>query len=76
MSKETEPLDHRRARNTMQRPAKTATPDAIVFPGGSQTDSKLADESEQRLNIGVSSQGALPIISVPGGSQLRGYSRK
>jgi hypothetical protein len=74
MSKETESLDHRRARNTGQRPAKTATPDAIVFPRGSQKDSKLADESEQCLTIGVSPQGVLPVISVPGGSQLRGYS--
>jgi hypothetical protein len=30
----------------------------------------LADESEQCLNIGVSSQGVLPVVSVPGGNQV------
>jgi len=70
MSKETEPLDHRRARYTRPRPAITATPDAIVLPCGSQPDSTMADESEQFLNIGVSQQGVLPVISVPGGNQI------
>jgi hypothetical protein len=30
----------------------------------------MADESEQFLNIGVSQQGVLPVISVPGGNQI------
>jgi hypothetical protein len=70
VSKETKPvLNHRRTRNTRPRPAKTATPDAKSFPRGSQTDSKLADESGKTPNIGVSSQGALPVLSIPGGNQ-------
>lgn len=70
MSKETKPiLDHRRARNTRPQPPKAATPDSIGFPCGSVTGSRLADESGKAPNIGVSSQGALPVLSIPGGNQ-------
>lgn len=71
MSKETKPtLDHRRARNTKLRPSKAATLAVLSVPGGTQTDSKLADKQREDANVDVSPQGALPVISVPGGSRL------
>jgi hypothetical protein len=70
MSKETKPtLDYRRARNTKPQTPKAATPDSIGFPCGSVTGSRLANESGKAPNIGVSSQGALPVLSIPGGNQ-------
>ena len=68
MSKETRPaLDHRRAKSI--RHTEAASPDATSFPPGSQTDSKLADESGKAPNMGISPQGALPVLSIPGGNQ-------
>jgi hypothetical protein len=40
----------------------------LTVPGGTQTDSKLADKKGEDTNAEVSPQGALPVISVPGGS--------
>lgn len=40
----------------------------LSVPGGTQTDSELADKQREDANVEVSPQGALPVISVPGGS--------
>jgi hypothetical protein len=58
MSKGIQPIvDHRRGTLGTQ-PQK----------GSSQTDSRLASESGQTPNVGISSQGALPVLSIPGGN--------
>ena len=68
MSQKTRPaLDHRRAKSI--RHTEAASPDATSFPPGSQTDSKLADESGKAPNMGISPQGPLPVLSIPGGNQ-------
>jgi hypothetical protein len=66
MSNETKPaLDHRRAKRT--RHAEAASPDAITLSRGSQTDLRLADKGRTKLE--VAPQGALPVLSIPGGNQ-------
>jgi hypothetical protein len=42
----------------------------LSIPGGTQTDSELADKHREDANVEVSPEGALPVISVPGGSRL------
>jgi hypothetical protein len=42
----------------------------LSIPGGTQTDSELADKHRKDANVEVSPEGALPVISVPGGSRL------
>ncbi len=77
MSKKTKQiLDH--SRQTGSRPADKGDAKVEVspqgalavlsVPGGTQTDSELADKRREDANAEVASQGALPVISVPGGS--------
>jgi hypothetical protein len=42
----------------------------LSIPGGTQTDSELADKHRKDAKVDVSPEGALPVISVPGGSRL------
>ena len=68
MSKKTKQiLDHSRGKTVGLQSAKGASLDVLSVSGGSQTDSKLADKRDAKVE--VSPQGALPVISVPGGTQ-------
>ena len=40
----------------------------IIVPGGTPTDSTVADERREDTNVGTYSQGESPVIIVPGGS--------
>jgi hypothetical protein len=69
MSKKTKQiLGHSRGRNIGFQSAKGASIDVLSVPGGTQTDSELTDKHREDANVEVSPQGALPVISVPGGS--------
>ena len=71
MSKKTKQiLDHSRGKTVGLQSAKGASLDVPSVPGGSQTNSELADKSREDANVEVSAEGALPVISVPGGSRL------
>ena len=71
MSKKTKPtLDHSRGKALGLQSAKGASRDVLSVPGGTQTDSELADKHREDANVEVSPEGALPVISVPGGSRL------
>jgi hypothetical protein len=67
MAKETkQTLDHGRGRTLGLRSAKSASLD-VLSVSSSQTGSQTADKSDPRAE--VSPQGALPVLSVPGGAQ-------
>jgi hypothetical protein len=77
MSKETTKQipDHRRAKAAPQVVSgASVSPQGALpvlsVPGGTQTDSELADKHRENANVEVSPEGALPVISVPGGSRL------
>jgi hypothetical protein len=67
MSKETKPIpdDSAKATPQMEGGASLAV---LSVPGGTQTDSELADKHRKDANVEVSPEGAFPVISVPGGS--------
>jgi hypothetical protein len=67
MSKDTKQPDKRDAKAEVS--PQGALP-VLSVPGGTQTDSELADKHREDANVEVSQEGALPAISVPGGSRL------
>jgi hypothetical protein len=63
MSKETP--DHPEAKTARPQPAKDGSLDV---PHQSQTEEQPTANSGEDSGVGISPQGSLPVISVPGGS--------
>ena len=66
-------MNHRRVTTGEPQPLKGASPDLRTVPDGSQAGSQPAKIDAK---VDVSPQGALPVLSVPGGNQTDSKTHK